>query len=218
MATGTVVTNNARNLAAGQNALPTMNKRGELINGQPWHVQLALEGKVYTCGVGQITTPISSNVNLVIDDTQPAFMLRVPVGTTVIPLWMHAYYEATGAAIAEGAAYLTDSDPGSGTSSALTRTPVNMKTRGPGSTCTGAQIVTASLTFVNNREFWRFGEPADLDGTVTGKGGFSWSYLQNSNIPIAVGPATINCEIACGTSSSIFFTMVYAEFVSSDLE
>ena len=218
MATGQVVTNTARNLSAGATGLPSLNKRGELIAGQPWHLQLVMEGKVFTCGVGQITTPITTNLNNTIDDTQPAFMLRVPVGATVIPLWMHVYYEATGAAIAEGAAYLTDSDPGSGTSSTLTRTPVNMKTRGVGSRCTGAQVVTASLTYVNNREFWRFGEPADLDGTVTGKGGFSWSYLTNSNVPIAVGPATINVEIACGTSLSIFFTMVYAEFASDSLE
>lgn len=217
MADTLVVTTSPQNLSAGASANASLNKRGEQLT-MPWHVQLTMEGRVFTCGVGQITTPISASVNTAIDDTQPAFMLRVPTGTTIIPLWLHAYYEATGAAIAEGAAYVSDSDPGSGTSSALTRTPVNLKSRGGISACTGAQIVTSSITYTNNREFWRFGEPADLDGTVTGKGGFMWSYLTHSNIPICVGPATLNVEIACGTSASIFFTCTYAEFRSNELE
>lgn len=212
-----VVTTTPQNLSAGADGSLSLSKRGEQLY-MPWHVQLAAEGRLFTCGVGQITTPITTNLNVVIDDTQPAFMLRIPTGTTVIPMWMHVYYEATGGTLAEGAAYHTDSDPGSGTSSALTRTPVNMKSRGPGSSCTGAQVVTSSITYTNNREFWRFGEPADLDSTVTGKGGFSWSYLTNSNVPVCVGPATINLEVAAGTSLSIFITVVYAEFRSNELE
>ena len=204
-------------LSSGIAASASINRRGEQL-AIPWHVQLALEGKLFVAGVGSATTPITTNLNLVIDLTQPAFLLRVPQGTTVVPLYVHAYYEATGAAIAEGIISIADNDPGSGTSSALTRTPTNLVSNGGGQTsaCTGAQIVTAALTLTNQREIWRFGEPADLDSAVTGGNHFQWSY-QTHIVPVLHGPAAMLVDVACGTSGSVFVNVIWAEFRTSDL-
>lgn len=217
MLNGVVVGTNPRNLSSGQEASPTLNKRGELIAGWPWHLQLAHEGKVFVCGAGTETTPVTATSTTTLDSTLPDLYLRIPSGTLVIPLFIQVYYEATGGTIAEGIALVSDSDPGNGTSSAADRTPKNLRARGASSACTARQLVTVTPTFTNAREFWRFGEPADLDGTVTGESGFSWDYRRNAGVPMIVGPGTIHVATGCGTSSTLFITLVYAEFQTSEL-
>lgn len=213
-----VVTTSSRLLDSGVSASEiTVNKRGELVRGWPWHLQLVQEGKVYTCGAGTVSTEITFTSTTVVDITLPDFLIRVPSGTTIIPLYMHVYYQATGGTVTEGVALYSTTDPGNGTSSAADRTPVNMKSRGGSSACTTRQLVTVTPTFVNATEFWRWGEPADLDGTVTGESGFTWDYQRNGNVPVIIGPATLHLASGTATSSTGFITVVYAEFTTSSL-
>lgn len=209
-----VVTSTPQSLSPGAAAVASVNKRGEII-GMPWHVQLGLEGKLFAAMAGTETAPITLG-NTVIDNDQPEFILRVPTGTTVIPLFAQIVLEATGAALFEGGMAVEDSDPGSGTSTVADQVPTNMKSRGAGSTCTARQLVTANLTQVNLRWIWRCGEPADLDSAVGGNR-FNWTYMDNIP-PLLVGPAALMLYAANGTSGTGFITLIFAEFASSGLE
>lgn len=204
-----VVGTTPQSLSEGAAALATVSKRGELV-AMPWHVQLANEGKVFVTTAGTETAPFTLG-NTVVDNDQPEFLLRIPTGTTVIPLFCQIVLEATGAALFEGGMAIEDSDPGSGTSSAADAAPTNMKSRGAGSTCTARQLVTANLTQVNHRWIWRAGEPADLDSAVGGNR-FNWNYMDQI-APVLVGPAALMVYAANGTSGTGFITLIYAEFV-----
>ena len=204
-----VVTATPQSLASGAAALASVTKRGELIT-MPWHVQLANEGKVFVTAAGTETAPITLG-NTVIDNDQPEFILRVPTGTTVIPLFAQIVLEATGGALFEGGMTVEDSDPTSGTSTAADQAPTNMKSRGAGSTCTARQLVTANLTQVALRWIWRAGEPADLDSAVGGNR-FNWNYMDQI-APVLVGPAAVMLYAANGTSGTGFITLIFAEFV-----
>ena len=211
------VSTSPQNLSSGDSETASLNRRAELLR-MPWHIQLALEGRVFTAGAGTITTPITFTSTTVVDVTLPDFLLRVPTGVVIVPLYAHIIYEATGGTLTEGVMSRTDTDPGNGTSSAADRLAVNLKTRGVNSSCTVRQLVTVTPTFINNTEFWRWGEPPDLDATVSGESGFTWDYQRNANVPYIIGPATLNIASGTGTSSTGYITVVWAEFLTSEVQ
>lgn len=191
-----------------------INRRGELVT-VPWHVQLALDGKVHAALAGTETAPITI-ANLVIDQDQPEFLLRVPSGVTVIPLTIIVGREATGAGITETEAWVSTGDPGNGTSSAIALGPINLGVNiGGTSACTARQLVTAEVTVSSLMEFWRHTEPVDAD-SVGGACQYVWSHLTHAT-PVIKGPGGLGVCTTTGTSSTGFITVVYAEFSSGEI-
>lgn len=188
-----------------------------ILEGLPWHVRMAQEGKLYGAHAGSETAAITF-ANLVADQDQPEVLLIVPQGTTVIPVYASIYREATGAVLSETVFTASENDVGNGTSSAIDIGPVNMKTGDPQtSACTARQLVTVNVSaLVDPMEFYRSGAPQDLDAG-NGRNPDEWSYL-NQVAPVLKGPASWLISAVCGTSSTGFVTIIWAEFLTSELE
>ncbi len=88
--------------------------------------QWVKEGRVFQSGVGVLTTPEAENATALTRQA-PNFMVRVPAGVVMIPLFGEITPEATGADILEVLISCCNNDPGSSNMAAVT--PVNVNTR-----------------------------------------------------------------------------------------
>ena len=88
--------------------------------------QWVKEGRVFQSGVGVLTTPEAENATALTRQA-PNFMIRVPAGIVIIPLFGLIAPEATGAAVYEVLVSCCNNDPGAANMTAVA--PVNVNTR-----------------------------------------------------------------------------------------
>lgn len=88
--------------------------------------QWVKEGRVFQGGTGVLTTPEAENATA-LTRQQPNFMVRVPAGMVIVPLFGLITPEATGAAVMEVLISACNNDPGVANMTA--QVPVNVNTR-----------------------------------------------------------------------------------------
>ena len=202
--------------AEGAAGSARINRRGEVVV-VPWHIQLALDGQGYAAGAGSVTTPYTLG-NTVIDLTQPEFLLRVPSGYVVIPLSIQVVFEVTGGALADVMATVATGDPGDGTSTVADKLPTTLgKNIGSTPASLARQLVTAALTLSNQTEFWRSGDPLDIDAAAGAKVVHEWSALTHPGVPVIYGPGALTVHQVCATSGTGHIQVVFAEFSASEI-
>jgi hypothetical protein len=198
-----------------------LNRRGELQTGMPWHVMLALEGKVYSTNAGSESTEFVPG-NTAWDADQPEFALQIPDGTTVIPLFASIHLQVTGAALAEVGMGIQsdygDNVPGTN-STAMTIAPTNVNPafKNTASRCTAAYLITSNITQSNYVELWRRGYPSDPDVATNPEPTYEWSYLTHP-APALVGDAGVNLYAATASGSDAFLSFTWAEFETSKIQ
>ena len=128
------LTGNARTAA--------VNNQQSLIIGDEVR-QWIKEGRVFQAGSGVLTTPETATAVDLVRQT-PNFMIRVPAGRVIIPLFGMMTPEATGAAVLQVLISACNNDPG--TDNSVATTPVNVNTRfsGAGSSVKAFKTITGA--------------------------------------------------------------------------
>lgn len=192
-----------------------VSKRAEIVN-MPWVHSLVAEGKVFVANRGTITTPIASG-HVVITQLQPELAVRVPSGTIILPLYIQHYIEASGGTLLEVAAAFESAALGAGTSTAVTPVNANTGKASSASRCVVNREYTADGAAVTDyAEFWRDGSSVDFD-SVAQPLKMEWS-ASGLFVPMVKGPGTLLLYQACGTSSTSYTIVAWAEFDAADLE
>ena len=192
-----------------------LNKRQELVM-MPWEFSLGVEGRLFIANRGVLTTPVAQT-NITLTTLRPDMAVRVPSGTTIIPLRMEVYWEVTGAGVTEIMANVSSNDVGAGTSTAVT--PVSLSPNsGRGTACIVARDYTADCAaLTSGTEFYRDGYPTDPDVAGNPAVRFVWSYLLHGAVPVLRGPASLMLATNNATSGSYFASISWAEFLTSEL-
>lgn len=200
-----------------QHMVPALSRQGALIT-QDWIVQAILEGHGYTTQIGDATTQ-TDFAETAYDEDQPQFALRVPDGTTVLPLSLIISLEDAAGTDNLVALSTTTNDIGNGTSTALTVSPLRAGTNiSETSQCTARSLYTANATAATGlREFRRwvfpFANEADTLPYVA-----RWSIREDAAIPVLVGPATLQAHvIATSTAPQGFLDAAWLELPTADV-
>ena len=110
--------------------------------------KLGLMGRIFAVSCGSVTTPLTF---LVTAANRPDWVLRVPSGTTLIPICVETVLEAAAGTATEIDIRLAQNDLGNGTSSAATAGPINTRTDVPvTSLVTARQLYTGDATAETN--------------------------------------------------------------------
>lgn len=204
---------------ASPNALATRRAEQVFI---PAFAQWGLEGRLLVANRGTMTTPIVSG-HVAIDEDQPEFVVRVPTGTTILPLYLETVIETilTASVVQEIMYACAGNDIGNGTSTNVV--PINLATSGGKATnCVVQREYTANSTApTSTREFARWGMTTGAtagDNNAGGVRNFPWAAGEMGFAPVLVGPASLMLYAASATTSiTCFMTVVWAEFLSSEL-
>ena len=176
-----------------------------------YKLKLALQGRVFVVNAGTVTTPLTF---LVTAANRPDVVLRVPSGTTVMPLVVETVLEAAAGTATELDVRMASNDIGSGTSSAASVGPLNLRSDGPvTSAVTARQLYTADATAETtpislHRKTWPLAQATGLEPYV--------DYWMPDVPPILVGPASLAIYIAATTTQATGFVQIlFAEVPSS---
>lgn len=185
--------------------------------------QWVKEGRVFTCGTGDLTTPAAFQTDIV--RQTPENMIRVPKGVVIVPLMAQIVYEATGAAVAQGEICAASNDPGTSNVTAKTAVNVNMAYGGTSSkvlfyiTPTG----NTGTAPANVAPLLRWYQQVDNDA-VTGSASDKLQVIYNPSVGIGqecaigdnAGVQSFLVYVANGTSSTGFTVVTWAEFTYAE--
>jgi len=178
--------------------------------------QWALEGRVFVANRGTATTPVSF-AKTAYDEDQPQLVLRVPEGTTIIPLYCEVVLEDSAGTDNEIIWGVTANDIGNGTSTAVT--PYNVLSVGGKTTAvTVRRDYTGNATAASQvKELGRFGY-AFADASTDPAKRFVLQFGNDRNIVPIKGADSLNLWVAGATTApSGYATVVWAEFLSTEL-
>ena len=176
--------------------------------------QYAKEGRVFVANMGSVTTPITF---LVTAANRPDAWIRVPSGTTIIPISVHVTLEAMAGTATEIDVRTCANDIGNGTSSAADVGPLNMH-RGSSITslCTARQLATADTTAETTpisiyRKSYILANAAGEDS----KGAFVTREMMG--YPVLKGAATWEVFVAATTTQAVgYVVMTWAEVLTTN--
>lgn len=185
----------------------------------PFYAQWALEGRLFMASEGGVTTPITAT-QTAITALQPEFAVRVPDGTTILPLYAEVVMETMTASVVHEVMFAAvQGDIGNGTSSAVTNAISNLLVLGgKASNCVVRQAYTGNATAATTRsELMRFG--TTTPATVAR---YPEKYAYNASehpfLAVLRGPATFEVHVASATTApNVFIRVIWAEFLSSEL-
>lgn len=182
---------------------------------QDWVTQLAIEGFLFHAQQGDAATLLNFN-NTTYDEDQPEFALRVPTGRLVIPISLKVTLQDAAGTDNHVIWSRTTNDIGNGTSTEATISA--MRSDAPRSSgCFARSLYTANATAATGLiEIARFFDAfAQAAGSLAQ---FEWNIRTASAIPILVGPATLQLNLAATTTAAQGFgEYVWAEFETHDL-
>ena len=150
-------------------------------------LSVGIEGRIFGCNAGGVTTPLTTAVTTAIVDATPHLWVRVPDGTVIIPLSCKLTIESSGITTqGEASILIAQNDIGSGTSTAATG-PVSLNTAAPVvSACTVRNLATGAATAPTTPlELTRFSWALSTADTT-----FQWNVGQLGYWPIVRGPGT----------------------------
>lgn len=166
--------------------------------------RLALAGRGFVASMGSVTTPLTF---LVTAANRPDAWIRVPSGTTIIPISWNIALEAFAGTVTEIDIRIAQNDIGNGTSSAATAGPINLRTDVPlSSNCTARQLATGDTTAETNPvSVFRKTIPA---ASAAANDIAAMTLWEPKTSPVLVGPATIEAYIAATTTQATGFVVV----------
>lgn len=179
------------------------------------------DGRLYFYNRGNTTTPVTFT-NTAILYTRPSLVIRVPSGTTIIPVHLAAYFETAAGVLNEAVWIACNNDVGAGTSTAVAagtnRGNMLGKIAGNAGSCVIQITYTGDVTTTgtNPVEFARYVQPfADAAGVRTQE--LIWNRKTAGNVPMLIGPASLIFIAGGGTALTGYMTSIWAEFNSADL-
>lgn len=217
---------NLRGLSRGNEDRATINPLGFTVSHDSL-LHLAMEGRMFTANSGTATTPVTFAGAY--DADGPDFYLRVPNGTTVIPVSLQVTFEAVGTeSTMEIIGLASNTGDASVTGTALT--VYNNRVDAPrASVCTATGSVDAGGVTDPNAgnfiEFWRRQRPL-TDTVASGENdrhelNFTWSVLSDGPPPIIVGNNTAGgsalAVYAASQAGTGFITATWLELPSSNI-
>ena len=191
---------------------------------QSWLQAKVAEGKVFAANGGRGSGPITFAGAY--DADAPDLHINVPLGTTIIPVYLEVIYEAVGTETTMEIIGLASST-GSAAATGTATTAYNMRIGGGGSACrVTAAVDAAGVTDPNGGqyfEFWKFQRPL-TDTVASGENDrlplvFSWSGL-TTPAPMIVGSSANGACMAVYAASQAgtgFITAIWVEDSSGNL-
>ena len=177
---------------------------------------LVARGLVFTVHAGTASTPVTSAGAFAA--TTPDLLVDVPDGTSIRPLFLSIHYETPGTTLLRESFASVSTALGVQTGGTGI-TPVNMRTRGGGSSnCTATSIATATAQSGSIIEFGRSG--LELDEVVTTGVDFpnrttTWAAGADGPSPLVIGDGSI-FVYGASQAGTLFITLVYAEFQGNE--
>ena len=181
-----------------------------------WLEALALEGRMFHANMGTVTTPITF---LVTAANRPDAWVRVPSGTTILPVKVNVALEAFAGTATELDIRTAENDIGNGTSTAAAVGPQRAHTAGTiTSNCTARQLATGDTTAETSPiSIYRRTIPT-ADAAGNDLAGSILVTREEMGYPVLVGPATLELFIAATTTQATGFVIVtWAEVPSNSL-
>lgn len=176
---------------------------------------LAMQGRIFSANMGTVTTPLTF---LTTAANRPDAWIRVPSGTTILPIKVNVVLEGATGTATEIDVRIAQNDIGNGTSTAADVAPRSHRTDAPvASNCTARQLATADTTAETNplsiyrRTYARADEAGiDFRGIEAAR--------EIMGFPILVGAATLEVFIAATSNQATGFVIItWAEIPSTDL-
>ena len=190
------------------------------VNNAP--LKWAQEGRVWSAGIGVLTTPESLAATDLVRQT-PAFFLRVPAGRIVVPIMVQIVLEATGAAVFQ--ALVSNSNNDCGTGNSVAATPVNVNSRyatvTSSVTAYGTNTGSTGTAPTGVSDLWRIYQQVDNDA-ITGGQTRPFTYDpfrgegQHAITGLSAGISSFLVYAANGTSSTAFIVATWAEWGYDD--
>jgi len=181
-------------------------------------LQWKIEGRVFYCQQGNAGTKLNFNETTLVA-LQPEFLLRVPEGTICIPLSLSVTIEDIAGTENHIIWSTTTNDIGAGTSTELT--PVNYRrdNKYP-ATCRAQSLVTgncaASTGLIEvHRWYHPFASAAVTDDVDLHH--HRWT-ISDPDMPILLGPASLQAHIYAGTALQGFGEYVWVELPAADYQ
>ena len=178
----------------------------------------AIEGRLFHAQQGDAITQLAWT-ETVYDEDQPQFALRVPTGRVVVPVSLVFNVEDQAGTDNHWVWSRCTNDIGDGTSTALTISA--MRTDAPigASGCFARSLYTGNATAATGLiEIIRFVDAFVQEAGSVDSKRLVWDIRTASNIPVLVGPATLQAHIyATGTDAEGFGEYVWAEFQTHEL-
>ena len=175
----------------------------------PWYMGFALEGRVFTANAGSLATPVSA-ANAAVTNLRPMAVLRVPSGTTIIPIKTTISPRALAGTVNDIIVAFCQNDVGNGTSSAMTVGPINSKTDATvASTVTARQLYTGDCTAPTNpvellHRCDPYAQSADANGASLNTA-INFPESPQDTLPILVGPASWLVYVGATTTGPTFY-------------
>jgi hypothetical protein len=201
----------------GSMGMVRLNRRGEVVTPD-WMQQLAMDGRVFCVSNTARETAIAcGTASATFSDTDPAFLLDVPTGTTIMPLEITLNQGGT---VAGGmiTVLITLDDKIRYSSGGVAVTPQNFRYDEPrSSSCPfytgGTDIVAAA----NTDDVTLYGQFLVQDIDVLEGGNVHWS-AKNYIAPVLIGPASLVIyTYAASTQPSWWFSIKWAEFATTEV-
>lgn len=181
-----------------------------------WMQALVLEGRVFGATAGSVTTPITGAAYAV---NRPSMWVRVPSGTTIMPLYANIAVEDSAGTDNEIWLQYCQNDIGNGTSTAATLGVLSYRSDAPlTSLCTARHSATGDTTAMTNPLEIKRWVYAFADSDTSPAKVLSWPEHAGVPLPILVGPASFVLWAAATTTAPNWFAqMAWAEFTSTDM-
>ena len=179
---------------------------------------LGQAGRIYYANMGTVTTPLTFVVTAA---NRPDAWIRVPAGTTILPLGCNVVLESAGGTVTEIDVRIAANDIGNGTSSTADVGPRSAKmgslSAATAGNCTARQLATGDTSgettpiSVFRRTYARADEAGiDFRGIEVTRAMMGY--------PVVVGAGTWEVFIAgTGTQATGYVVMVWGEIPSTDV-
>ncbi|MEE8473022.1 MAG: hypothetical protein V3S82_07625 [Dehalococcoidia bacterium] len=204
------------NPVRGTNDDQWMNMRGTrdgALFTASWFQALSLEGRVFACGIGTLSDGEALPA-AVITTLRPMLWVRVPSGTTIMPVYASLQLEAATGQL-EAMVAIDQADMGNGTSSAADYGPLSLRTDAPvTSNCTCRQEATGDVTAETNLA--PVGRLYHDDSATNLVHSSLWEW-KPPVAPVVVGPSTFAMYIGGSAAPTVTAQIIWAEVPSTDV-
>lgn len=173
-----------------------------------WWEGLAHEGRILHANMGTVTTPLTF---LVTAANRPDAWIRVPSGTTILPLACHVILESAAGTVTEMDLRRAANDIGNGTSTAASVGPLSNRSDAIfTSACTARQLATADTTAETSPiSLYRRTYPFAV-ATAEGHEPLGmYADRAMMGYPILVGPATWELFVAATTTQATGYVIFH---------
>lgn len=191
-----------------------LNPRGELVVPD-WMTQLALDGRVYNFSTPVQETALNLNTTARgTDNVNPAVLIDIPTGTTIIPLEIIMQIIA---GTAEDVTVTINTDDGTRFSTGgTTRTPVNMRKDDPNTSSTTVYTEPTATANTDDDTIWaKLVDGAQIATPTTDQPTVFWSAKYYTP-PILIGPAALLIFVTSATDDHTWqFSIKWAEFATT---